>query len=137
MRMLISILLILFIYGCIRNNKIPSGILAQNEMRKVMWDLMRADAFVSDFIMRDSTCNELAESAMLYEQVFAIHATTEEIFRKSMDFYEGRPDLLKTVMDSLRSDEKRVQENPGQIRRPTADSALRKIRMIKQPVKQK
>ena len=145
------ILLIVLLFGCTRTDKIPKGILSQNEMRKVMWDLMRADAYVADFIMKDSTCNEKAESAILYEKVFSIHATTEEAFRKSLSFYESRPDLLKIVMDSLRIDEKKAQENTTHIKRPEADSALRKnkmirkagpdtvllkTRMIKKPVKQ-
>ena len=111
MRPALLIILLVFAFGCIRDNKIPKGILPQNEMRKVMWDLMRADAYVADFIMKDSTRDKLAESATLYEKVFRIHGTTEETFRKSVAFYESRPDLLKTIMDSLRIDEKKVQEN--------------------------
>jgi hypothetical protein len=78
-------------------------------MRKIMWDLMRADAYVSDFIMKDTTLNKKAESAILYEKVFAIHSINQEAFKKSMAFYESRPDLLKIITDSLRSDEKKVQ----------------------------
>lgn len=78
-------------------------------MRKIIWDLMRADAYVADFIMKDSTRDRKAESAVLYQKVFAIHSTTQETFRKSMAFYESRPDLLKIITDSLRSDEKKVQ----------------------------
>ncbi len=74
-----------------------------------MWDLMRADAYVSDFIMKDSTRDKKAESAIFYEKVFALHSTNQEAFNKSMAFYESRPDLLKIITDSLRSDEKKVQ----------------------------
>ena len=78
-------------------------------MRKIMWDLMRADAFVNDFVMKDSTRDRKRESMILYEKIFGIHSTTEESFKKSLSFYESRPDLLKVITDSLRSDEKRVQ----------------------------
>lgn len=74
-----------------------------------MWDLMRADAYIADFIMKDSTRDRNTESAVLYEKVFAIHSTSQQAFNKSMDFYESRPDLLKIITDSLRSDEKKVQ----------------------------
>ena len=30
-------------------------ILPENEMREVMWDMMRADQYVSDFLIKDST----------------------------------------------------------------------------------
>jgi hypothetical protein len=133
MRLLLFIFPVIFVFGCIRDNKIPKGILSQNEMRKVMWDLMRADAYVSEVIMKDSTCNQKAESAILHEKVFSIHSITEETFRKSVAFYESRPDLLKTVMDSLRSDEKKVQEYQNYIKRPEADTTLRKNRINQKP----
>ncbi len=136
MRFPLFILLLLFVAGCIRDNKIPKGILPQNEMRKVLWDMMRADAYVSDFIVKDTTRNSKTESAILYQKIFAIHSTTRETFLKSMAFYESRPDLLKTVMDSLRSDEKRVQEYQNYIKSPATDSTVQKSRIIKKPVKQ-
>src|SRR4026207_1748378 len=108
MRSFLFIFLLIFIAGCIRDKKIPKGIISQNEMRKLMWDLMRADAYVSDFVMKDSTRNQKAESAKLYEQVFTIHSTTEDIFKKSLAFYQNRPDLLKVITDSLRSDERKA-----------------------------
>jgi hypothetical protein len=131
MRLFVFIFLLFLVFGCIRDSRIPKGILPQNEMRKIMWDLMRADAYVSDFIMKDSTCDQKAESAILYERIFSIHSTTEETFRKSVAFYESRPDLLKTIMDSLRSDEKRVQEYQNYGKKPEADTTLRKNRIIK------
>ena len=79
-------------------------------MRELMWDLMRADAYISEFVMKDSSRNQKAESAMLYEQIFTIHSTTAEIFKRSLAFYQNRPDLLKAITDSLRSDEKKAQE---------------------------
>ena len=81
MRFFLFIILFIFTFGCIQDKKIPKDVLSQNEMRKVMWDLMRADAYVSDFIMKDSTRNQKAESTILYEKVFSIHATTEETFK--------------------------------------------------------
>ena len=113
MRILSLILLVTLVFSCVRNNKIPKEILSQNEMRKVMWDMMRADAYVTDFIMKDSSCNQKTESAILYEKIFQIHSTTQETFRKSLVFYESRPDLFKVIADSLRSDEKKVQEYPN------------------------
>ena len=104
-------------------------------MRKLMWDLMRADAYVSDFVMKDSTRNQKAESAKLYEQVFTIHSTTEDIFKKSLAFYQNRPDLLKVITDSLRSDERKAQEYQRPDKKPQIDTAFRKMRLNKKTVK--
>ena len=132
MRIFLFIILSVFVAGCIRDKKIPKGILSQNEMRKIMWDLLRADAYVADFIMKDSTRkqDQKTESTILYDQVFNMHSTTRETFIKSRDFYESRPDLLKVITDSLRSDEKKVQQYQN-YKKPQPDTSLRKIKLNK------
>lgn len=83
--------------------------LDQDQMTKVMWDLIRADEYVYNFIMKDSARDKKQESIKLYEQVFRIHHTSKEEFEKSLYFYQRRPDLLKPVMDSLRMFENKIQ----------------------------
>lgn len=135
MRPFCFIFLLVFLLACVRDNKIPKGILSQNEMHKVMWDLIRADAYVSNFIMPDSTKNLKNERAILYEKVFAIHSITEETFKKSIAFYESRPDLFKPVADSLKSEEKRVQEFREYDKQPPkVDSTIRKIKASVKPL---
>ena len=41
------------------------------------------------------------------EAVFKIHHTTRDAFRKSLSFYESRPDLNKIIFDSLAADANR------------------------------
>ncbi|HEU4858790.1 MAG TPA: DUF4296 domain-containing protein [Chitinophagaceae bacterium] len=135
MRILLFFILTIFFSACVRNNKIPKGIIAQNEMRELMWDLMRADAYISEFVMKDSSRNQKAESAILYEQIFTIHSTTAEIFKRSLAFYQNRPDLLKAITDSLRSDEKKAQEYRPRYKRPQIDTTFRKMKLNKRPVK--
>jgi len=123
-------------FGCIRDNKIPKDVIPQNQMRKIMWDLMRADAYVTDFVMKDSTRDKKAESAKLYEKIFDIHATTQEAFKKSLAFYQSRPDLFKVISDSLRSDEKKSQQYPEE-KKPQIDTTLRKMRLNKKLIEKK
>ena len=136
MRFFLFIILIILNFGCIRDNKIPKDVIPQNQMRKIMWDLMRADAYVTDFIMKDSTCDKKAESAKLYEKIFDIHATTQEAFKKSLAFYQSRPDLFKVISDSLRSDEKKSQQYPEE-KKPQIDTTLRKMRLNKKLIEKK
>jgi hypothetical protein len=124
-------------FGCVRNDRIPKNIISQNDMRKIMWDLMRADAYVNDFVIRDSTRDKKAESAVFYEKIFAIHSTTEEAFKRSMAFYETRPDLLKVITDSLRSDEKRVETYQDFKKPQPLDSTIKKAKLIKKPIQNK
>ena len=135
MRFFLLIILIISNFGCIRDNKVPKDVIPQNQMRKIMWDLMRADAYVSTFIMKDSTKNQKAESAILYEEIFDIHSTTREAFKKSLAFYQSRPDLFKAINDSLRIDEKKSQD-PDE-KKPQIDTTLRKMRLNKKLIEKK
>lgn len=136
MRFLLFITLILLTFGCIQDKKLPKDIIPQNEMRKIMWDLMRADAYVATFIMKDSTRNQKSESAILYEKIFDIHSTSREAFKKSLAFYESRPDLFKAISDSLRSDERRALEYQTE-KKPELDTTLRKIKLNKKLIEKK
>ena len=136
MRFSLFIILTILAFGCIQDKKIPNDVLKQNEMRKIMWDLMRADAYVANFIMKDSTKNQKEESVVLYEKIFDIHSTTREAFQKSLAFYQTRPDLFKTISDSLRSDERKAQEYL-EVKKPVADTTFRKMRLNKKLIEKK
>ena len=136
MRFFLFISLIILTFGCIQDKKIPKDVLPQNEMRKVMWDLMRADAYVSTFIMKDSTKSQKTESAILYEKIFDIHSTTQEVFKKSLAFYQERPDLFKAISDSLRIDERKALE-PQELKKPELDTTNRKMKINKRLIEKK
>ena len=88
------------VVSCSKKEK-KQAILSENNMREVMWDMIRADQYVSDFIMKDSTRNKKNESIKLYDEIFQIHKITREQFKKSLDYYGSRPDLFKPIIDSL------------------------------------
>jgi hypothetical protein len=136
MRFFLFIILIISIFGCIRDNKVPKDVIPQNQMRKIMWDLMRADAYVNDFVMKDSTRDKKVESAKLYEKIFDIHSTNRETFKKSITFYQSRPDLFKAISDSLRIDEKKSQQYPDE-KKPQIDTTLRKMKLNKKLIEKK
>ena len=136
MRFFLFISLIILTFGCIQDKKIPKDVLPQNEMRKIMWDMIRADAYVSAFIMKDSTRDQKTESAILYEKIFEIHSTTQETFKKSLAFYQNRPDLSKAISDSLRIDERKGLEYQ-EVKKPEIDSTYRKMKLNKKLIGKK
>src|SRR6187455_70089 len=136
MRFFLFICLIILTFGCIQDKKIPKDVLPQNEMRKIMWDLIRADAYVSAFVMKDSTKDQKTESAILYEKIFDIHSTTRETFKKSLAFYQERPDLFKAISDSLRIDERKALE-PQELKKPDLDTTYRKMKLNKRLIEKK
>ena len=109
------VLLILLIFSnCSGKNEIPADILSKEKMQEVIWDIIRADEFVTIFIWKnDSAINRLAESSQLYDQVFSIHDITKVRFQKSLAFYRNHPDQLKIIIDSLNAKENLLKgKNP-------------------------
>jgi Domain of unknown function (DUF4296) len=88
--------------GCKSKSHIPANVLPQLKMQAVLWDMIRADQFLTDFVLnKDSTLNKKTESIKLYLQVFNIHHISKEEFQHSFSFYRSHPALLKVIMDSL------------------------------------
>ena len=88
--------------SCKGKDRVPGDILPEKKMQAILWDMMRADQFLTDFVLnKDTTINKEKESQRFYQQVYSIHKVTKEEFRKSFEFYRSHPSLLKDLMDSI------------------------------------
>lgn len=97
-----AVSLFIISFGCKGKEKVPGNILSQEKMKIVMEDMMKADQFLSDYVLnRDTSKKREPESIKIYNQVFAIHQITPEKFYKSFDFYQQHPGLLQPILDSL------------------------------------
>lgn len=88
-------------------------------MQAVLWDIIRADAFTTEYIKKDSAKNDVEENLKLQQQVFAIHHVSKEDFYKSFDYYKKNSGLLKPIMDSMvnQADKKQtIKTNPIQVK---------------------
>ena len=105
MRIIVGLLAILLILaGCSGKDRIPSGILPKAKMEDILWDMIQADQFSAIYLAKDSArINVKMEDLRLYQQVFRLHQVSRDEFRKSLHYYEDRPDLIRTVFDSLLS----------------------------------
>ena len=70
-------------------------------MRQVMWDMMRADEYVSHFVMKDSTRRKKDELEKMYDEIFRLHGITQGQFKRSFDYYTSSPELFRPIIDSL------------------------------------
>jgi len=71
-------------------------------MASVMMDVMIADQYAFQFQKKDSTIKDkLKASQELLDEVFSLHHISREEFKKSVEFYESRPDLTRRIYDSL------------------------------------
>ena len=102
MRRIIILLAGLALIGsCTNKNKIPDGVLKPKKMQAVLWDVIKADAFTTDFIKKDSSKNAAAENLKLQQQIFAIHKISKTDFYRSYDYYKAHTEIFKPVMDSM------------------------------------
>ncbi len=119
----IPLLLIILLFSCTKKEN--ANVLSENKMREVMWDMIRADQYVSDFLLKDSTRNKKDESAKLYEEIFHIHKITREKFKKSLDYYSSQPDLFRPIIDSLAK--RRNELMPQQTHSIASDSSIKSL----------
>ena len=114
-----------FLLACTDKKKIPSDVLDREKMEKVLWDMMVADRFAAQYVVRDSArLNVTDETFKLYSQVFALNNITREQFVKSYKFYLTRPDLSKVLFDSILVEANRQKEDLYRPKStPEADSA--------------
>ena len=97
---LILLITVVFI-SCGNKNNLPPGILKPDKMQAVLWDVIRADAFTTDFIKKDSSKNAVEENVKLQKIIFAQHKVSKKIFYESYDFYKTNTQLFKPIIDSL------------------------------------
>ena len=99
---LLIVLLIFFTVGCKNKNGVPGSVLPPEKMQVILWDMMRADQFLTDYVLnKDSSLNKTTESLKYYQQIFAIHKISKEEFQHSFFYYKSHPILLKAIMDSI------------------------------------
>jgi Domain of unknown function (DUF4296) len=101
MRNLIIAVVALGICGCNDPKKVPGGILKPEAMQAVLWDMMKADVYTTDYLVSDSQKNATLENAKLQQQIFLIHNTTRETYQKSFDYYQQHPELMRPVLDTI------------------------------------
>jgi Domain of unknown function (DUF4296) len=88
--------------SCTDKTRVPSDVYPREKMEAMMWDMLMADRFSAQFLLKDSAKKDVkAETFKLYEQVFQIHKTNSDEFLKSYKYYLTRPDLTKVMFDSL------------------------------------
>ena len=79
-------------------------------MQAVLWDVIKADAFTSEFIKKDSAKDAVQENLKLQQEIFTIHHISKQDFYTSYDYYKQNPDLFRILMDSMITKEERDKQ---------------------------
>jgi hypothetical protein len=94
--------LVVFFAACSNRTDVPNDIIPPDSMSRIMRDIIMAEQYSTQYIAKDSLKRDkLKANQDLLESIFKIHHTTRTEFKKSLSFYESRPDLNKTIFDSL------------------------------------
>jgi hypothetical protein len=100
-RLIIAFAGLFLINSCVNKEKLPAGVLNPEKMKAVLWDVIKADVFTTEFIKKESAKNAAAENLKLQQQIFAIHKTTKADFYRSYDYYKSNTMEFKKVIDSM------------------------------------
>ncbi len=92
---------VVLLFSCRSKQDIPEGILKPAKMQVVLFDVIRADNFVFDYVKKDSSKIPALELAKLQRQIFAEHKISKEEFYKSYEFYKTHPDIMQPMLDSM------------------------------------
>lgn len=107
MKQCILIFSIWFLLNSCKNSA-PSGIIKQEKMQEILWDVFRADALSHQIISSDSSKSLPDETVKLTDKVFSIHNITREQFEKSYSYYTQHPEIMRTMLDSLSAQQTRI-----------------------------
>ncbi len=96
------VLLCVGVLSCGRGPSVPAGILPSDKMEAVLWDLLRADHFVTNYVAsRDSSLTGHAKGPQLYAAILKKHGITDSVFQVSLAHYKKNPKLFYPILDSI------------------------------------
>ncbi len=104
------IITIVLFLGC-TNNSSDKIVLPENQMVKVLWDMIQIDELATMRLAKDTTKNVKKARIQLYQKVFQVHQITEKQFSNSLKYYSGHPDLMKVLFDTLEARGVRERKN--------------------------
>jgi hypothetical protein len=105
---LIIFYIVVNLAACTDRTSIPNDIIPTDSMQKILKDIIIAGEYSAQYIARDTLKRDKRKANEdLMDSVFKLHHITRESFKKSLSFYESRPDLNKIIFDSLAADANR------------------------------
>ena len=70
--MRISIIIVLGLLISCANTDVPRDIIPPDRIRPILFDLLKADEYLNNFILKDTLLKRDKEAVKLYDQVFQI-----------------------------------------------------------------
>lgn len=114
MKNFLVFIVLFFLVSCNSSNskKNDQQIIPINEMRKIVWDMFKADEYYIRISDKDTLDKTQTGNLRLYDQVFSTYGISKKRFYNSYQYYQSHPDLFKTLIDSVDALSKRQREIP-------------------------
>ncbi|MFM7672282.1 MAG: DUF4296 domain-containing protein [Bacteroidota bacterium] len=99
----ISLLVLVSLFiACSDRSSLPAGVLPGEKMEAVLWDMLRADLFVANYIaIRDSSQAGHAKGPQLYAATLKKHGISDSVFKTSLNYYRKHPKQFYPILDSI------------------------------------
>ena len=72
-----------------------------NEMKVLVWDMLKADELYTVQQAKDSTLRIQKKNLEYYEKIFAYYKISRFTFYKSFTYYEAHPLEMRELLDSI------------------------------------
>lgn len=108
MKYFIYVIFLMTLFSCYSKDKVPSDIINPEEMKGIIWDVMRSQALANESALKDSTIDKAIKTKLLAKKVFEIHKTDSAHFNESYNWYVKHPLKLKVIFDSLYAQKQRM-----------------------------
>ncbi len=95
------------LFACGDGDKVPKGIIPQDEMSKILRDMSLADAYGNDMSVANAPLTDSARQQrvkILARQVLDLHGVSVSGFMKSYQYYEAHADKYQDVMNKVQAD---------------------------------
>jgi hypothetical protein len=84
--------------------------LSDKQMKELMWDLSRVEAFQTYYLQRDTTINATEEGKKLYAKTFALHGVAADDFFFTLQKIRNKPEKYRLLLDSVNAYGTRLRE---------------------------
>lgn len=102
--------------------------LSEGQMKQIMWDLSRGEAFHTYFLVRDSARNADSAAMAVYAKILAFHKVSADDFFYTLDIYRNDPKRYRILMDSVNAYGSKQREILFAPEETAADTSAPKVR---------
>lgn len=80
----------------------PRGVLPEEKMQAVLWDLAMAGEYINGYVYyKEPSANRAVLNNELLKEIYKVHDITKAQFDKSLDYYKQHPKTLISMLDSI------------------------------------